>query len=78
MPIPADPNARVTLLVRVSEETSQCLKTMAAEQNRSVAAVVRDLLRAQLQIEEQDRLGGQLSLDGLSRTAQPAEGSSAA
>ena len=61
MPRPADPNAAVAVLVRVSEVTARRLKELALEENRSMAAVVRDMLRDQLDIRDPER--DQLALD---------------
>lgn len=72
MPRPADPNAAVAVLVRVSEETATRLKSMAADENRSMAAVVRDMLRDQLELRDPER--DQLAFDFVGDE----EGSSAA
>jgi len=71
MPKPADPNAAVAVLVRVSEATATTLKSIAAEENRSMAAVVRDMLADQLGLRDPER--DQLALD-----LTLSEGSSAA
>lgn len=61
MPKPADPNAAVAVLVRVSEATATALKSIAVEENRSMAAVVRDMLRDQLGLRDPER--DQLAFD---------------
>ena len=72
MPRPADPDAAVALLTRVPTDVAAAIKSIALEEDRSMAAVVRDMLRAQLGLRDPER--DQLSLD----FAAVNEGSSAA
>jgi hypothetical protein len=74
MPRHPEPDAAVAVLTRMPVEMAAALKSIAADENRSVAAVVRDLLRAQLHLRDPER--DQLALDFDS--AADGEGSSAA
>lgn len=69
MPIPKDPEAAVPVLVRMSHEMSEQIKSIAADESRSMASVVRDLVRAQLNLPRPERDTLPLDLPGRSSAA---------
>jgi hypothetical protein len=58
---PADPNTAVPLMTRVSADMAQQMRSLAADENCTVAEVVRGLLRASLNQRDAER--DQMALD---------------
>ena len=66
---PKDPEAAVPVMVRMSFEMSQELRALADSEDRSMAAVARDMLRAQLRLPDPETGTLPLDLPGRSSAA---------